>query len=150
MCFCNPRGTNFIGASRDLLLLVLLMLELRYHLIIALRANCFSLVAKHQVNLCLTRLTSTLTKRPFRIPSGTSFACTTLDYLLCALSMRCYLKPAIICRAVTAHSSPLLPRRPPLRSCAWSRVLVVIRPNITGTSYSTFSLDSPAVTPSHI
>ena len=34
LAYSNPRGTNFIGASRDLLLLVLLMLELRYHVFI--------------------------------------------------------------------------------------------------------------------
>lgn len=57
---------------------------------------------------------------------------------------------AIMCNAVTAHSSPLLPRRPPLRSCACSRLLVVIRPKMTGVSPVTFSCDSPAVTPSQI
>lgn len=57
---------------------------------------------------------------------------------------------AIMCNAVTAHSSPLLPRRPPLRSCACSRLLVVMRPKMTGVSPVTFSCDNPAVTPSQI
>ena len=42
------------------------LLSMRCFLLhIALRANCFSLVAKHQVNLCFTRLISTLTTLAF-------------------------------------------------------------------------------------
>ena len=55
-----------------------------------------------------------LRKTTFRTPSCMSFAHTSLDYLLLTLPKRC----DIICNAVTAHSSPLLPRRPPLRSWA--------------------------------
>ena len=61
MCFCNPRGTNFISASRDLLLPELSMF------------GCIS--------FC------TLTTPSCRNPRGTNFISASRDLLLPALSM---------------------------------------------------------------
>ena len=94
-----------------------------------------------------------------RVAKATSFSRTTLVIKKrpkaqplgrCMFACVCYWNVAIICKAVTAHSSPLLPSLPPLRSCACKRLFVVMRPKITGVSYSTFNFESPAVTPSHI
>lgn len=49
--------------------------------------------------------------------------------------------------ASTAHSQPLLPSLPPLRSRACSMSFVVSRPKIIGTSLVALSLAIPAVTP---
>ena len=61
----------------------------------------------------------------------------------------CQAKSAIFI-AVTANSSPLFPRRPPVRSSACSKLFTVSRPNTTGTCPSTFSLLMPWVTASQI
>lgn len=135
----------------------MLLLELRNHLFCALitlvlrtpRGTDFVCTSRDLL-LQVLSMRWALTKLAFRDPHGCDYCHTACDLSLLALSIRCYLNPAIICRAVTAHSSPLLPRRPPLRSCACKRLFVVISPNITGVSYSTFSLESPAVTPSQI
>lgn len=66
----------------------------------------------------------------------------------CSLFYKLQIKSTIFI-AVTAHSVPLLPRLPPLRSRACSKLLVVSKPKINGMSYLTFNSVIPCVTPEH-
>ncbi len=108
----NPRGTTFCGASRDLLLLALLILIVKLTTLAFRnpRGTTFCGASRDLLLLALSILIVKLTTLAFRNPRGTTFCGASRDLLLLALSILKKKRNSLFLRI------PLLSHRAPDRT----------------------------------